>query len=151
MDVKLEVLQKPHPLLRQVAEPVEVFDEVLQRTVADMIDTLRETPVRGGRGVGLAGPQVGFMRRAIVVCLPYDTPREFINPVIVSASKERTGESEQCLSVDRARLSRYVERSRKVVVEYQNIRGVKLTTKATGLFARVLQHEIDHLDGKLIA
>lgn len=148
----LKIIQAPNALLNQVAEPVESFDDELSQKVSDMIETLLGTPVAGGgRAIGLAGPQVGYMRRVLVVCLPYDTPREVINPVVVSTSGDKVRNTEGCLSIGGGALKRAVERPRKVVIEYQTKTGARCRTKAAGLLATVLQHEIDHLDGKLIA
>ena len=126
--------------LRKRCREVEVIDRRIITLLDDMTDTLREA-----QGVGLAAPQVGVLRR-VVVADAGDGLIEFINPVIVEWSEEQTG-PEGCLSVpDR---QEEVTRPMYVTVEAVGRDGKPFTLKASGLMARCLCHETDHLDGVL--
>lgn len=141
----LDICTYPHPALRQKAAPVEVIDEEIQRLIEDMAETMYSAP-----GIGLAANQVGRLLRLILV----DPQREecehglivLINPRIVSGSGEITWE-EGCLSVPEFYSN--VKRYEQVVACGLDREGKKVEIHATGLLAVVLQHEIDHLDGKL--
>lgn len=139
------------PFLRKTAQPVTVFDAVLKQQADEMIETMK-----GHAGIGLAGNQVGLDKRLIVLgyqpanenddlpALPF---MQLVNPKITKFSKEKEVMTEGCLSLPGLELP--VERSAGVTVEYQDVAGVKKSIKAKGLLARVIQHEIDHLDGIL--
>jgi len=146
---KLEILQVGHPVLRHRSLKVTAFDEGLSRLAEDMIDTMHEA-----NGVGLAAPQVGIVRRMIVVEMPddesYPHPGErwvLANPEIVKASRETETDLEGCLSV--TGYVGMVERPAEVVIRGQDLTGRKVRIKAEGYVARVFQHEMDHLDGVL--
>jgi peptide deformylase len=146
---KLEILQVGHPVLRHRSLKVTAFDEGLSRLAEDMIDTMHEA-----NGVGLAAPQVGIVRRLIVVEMPddesYPHPGErwvLANPEIVKASRETETDLEGCLSV--TGYVGMVERPAEVVIRGQDLTGRKVRIKAEGYVARVFQHEMDHLDGVL--
>jgi peptide deformylase len=138
----LKVLRYGDPGLRRKAEPVGAITPELKRRVADMIDTMYDEV-----GIGLAAPQVGIALRLIVVADEdgRDT-QAIINPVITDRRGEATAE-EGCLSLPG--IFAPVARSEWVRVEAQDIHGTPMTIEARGLRARVLQHEMDHLDGIL--
>ncbi len=134
-------------LLRKKSRPFDTVDEKVKQLLEDLLDTLHSTE----DGVGLAAPQVGVLRRAIVVDLSMDEenpqgPFKLITPVIVKSSGEQVCR-EGCLSVP-GKLGD-VKRPEKVVVEALDENGKKIKIKAEGLLAVVLSHEIDHLDGVL--
>lgn len=133
-------------LLRKKSRPFEKVDEKAVQLLEDLYDTLKSTP----DGVGLAAPQVGVLRRAIVVDLSIEEsgegPFKLINPVIVKRSGEQVCR-EGCLSVP-GKLGD-VKRPQKIVVEALNEKGEKVKIKAEDLLAVVFSHEIDHLDGIL--
>ena len=135
------VVQVGDDVLRQKCFPVEAFDEELVKLLDDMKDTVKKE-----QGAGLAAPQVGVLRRAVVVDLEDEGYFEFINPVIVSQKGEQSG-WEGCLSV-RGK-SGIVSRPMKVTLSYQDRYGEKHILKAKGFFARAICHELDHLDGVL--
>ncbi len=135
------VVQVGDEVLRKRCFEVENFDENLFKLLDDMKDTVRKE-----QGAGLAAPQVGVLRRAVVVDLEDEGYFEFINPVIVSQKGEQSG-WEGCLSV-RGK-SGIVSRPMKVTLSYQDRYGEKHILKAKGFFARAICHELDHLDGVL--
>ena len=135
-----QVVQVGDEVLRQKCLPVEAFDEGLHALLDDMKDTVKKE-----EGAGLAAPQVGILRRAVVVDVE-DGYFEFINPVIVAQKGEQTG-WEGCLSVKGK--SGIVSRPMKVTLSYQDRNGEKHVLKAKGFFARAICHELDHLDGVL--
>ncbi len=141
----LPILQHPDPRLRQKAPPVTVFDEALQRLIDDMFETMYDAP-----GVGLAATQVGVMQRlAVMDCAAKDAPPEpvvLINPEIVDAS-ERTDMEEGCLSVPDT--NEKVPRFNRLKMRALGRDGKPFQIEAEGLLAQAIQHEIDHLDGKL--
>ena len=145
-----EIITVPNEVLRRKAHKITAFDKELQKSIDDMVETMREAP-----GVGLAAPQVGLLDRLIVV--EYDEDDEIedspkrlfvvVNPEIIKASEETEMGIEGCLSIPG--LVGEVERSLAVVIKGQNRRGQPLKFKAEGWLARIFQHEIDHLDGVL--
>lgn len=130
------------PVLREKSQPiVEITDEI--RELAEtMLVVMKETD-----GVGLAGPQVGISKRIFVVCADDDVNRVFINPQIIETSVETCGYEEGCLSIPG--YYEHVERPSQVTIQALNEKGRRVTIEATGLLARVVQHENDHLDGIL--
>ena len=134
------VVQVGDDVLRQKCFPVEEFDEKLLSLLDDMKDTVKKE-----QGAGLAAPQVGVLRRVVVVDVE-DGYYEFINPVITAQKGEQTG-WEGCLSV-RGK-SGVVSRPMKVKLAYQDRNGEKYLLQAKGFFARAICHELDHLDGVL--
>ncbi len=140
----LTILRYPDPRLHQVAAPVTEFDDELRRLVRDMADTMYAAP-----GVGLAATQVDVHRRVIVVDVSEDKSalRVFVNPEIVSASGERKVYEEGCLSVPG--IYEEVERPDRITVRAFDERGAPFTVEADGLLAVCLQHEIDHLNGRV--
>ncbi len=134
------VVQVGDEILRKKSFPVEEFDESLGLLLDDMKDTLRHE-----EGAGLAAPQVGILRRVVVVDVE-EGFFEFVNPKIVSEKGEQLG-WEGCLSVRGKR--GVVSRPMKVKVSYQDRHGEKRVLAAKGFFARAVCHELDHLDGVL--
>ncbi|MGA9478130.1 MAG: peptide deformylase [Desulfobacterales bacterium] len=143
---KLEVLTYPNKFLQQPTKPVENIDEVIERLVADMAETMYEAP-----GVGLAAIQVGSDKQVLV----YDEkPAEndhrygvIINPKVVETEGQIISENEGCLSVPDFRSD--VKRAARIIVEGVDRDGKSLRVEAEGFLAIVLQHEIDHLNGTL--
>lgn len=146
----LKVFEYGSEILRRKAEVVTVFDDELRTFVANMKETMIEY-----NGAGLAAPQVGKSQRLFIAGLPENLEEEdssitwytFINPKIVSVSKETETLNEGCLSF--LELFFPVTRSSQVTVDFQDEFGVKKTMEASGFLARVIQHETDHLDGIL--
>ncbi len=139
----LNILNFPDPKLRIKAKPVEVFDDALCRLIDDMFETMYAAP-----GVGLAATQVDVHRRLLVadVSEDQDAPHAFVNPRIVA----RDGASvhdEGCLSFPG--IYEQVERAEQVTIAAQDGHGKLFTFEAEGLMAVCVQHEIDHLNGKL--
>ena len=132
------VVQVGDEVLRQRCAEVEVFDEKLWSLLDDMKDTVKKE-----EGAGLAAPQVGVLRRVVVVDVP-EGYFEFINPVIVSQKGEQTG-WEGCLSV-RGK-NGIVSRPMKVKLSFQDRNGEKYLLQAKGFFARAICHVLDHLAG----
>jgi len=143
---KLEVLTYPNKFLQQPTKPVENIDEVIQKLVADMAETMYEAP-----GVGLAAIQVGSDKQVLVYDeKPTESDRGYgviINPKIVETEGQIISENEGCLSVPDFRSD--VKRAARIVVEGVDRDGKSLRFEADGFLAIVLQHEIDHLNGTL--
>jgi peptide deformylase len=128
------------PRLRLKGEPVDSFGKYLHELIDDLTHTMRDAP-----GVGLAAPQVGEAMQVCVIEVE-DQLFELVNPVITRASGEDNN-LEGCLSVPG--YVAYVTRKEKVWVEAQDRDGKRVRSVGTGLLARAMQHELDHLDGKL--
>ena len=138
----LKVLRYCDPALRRRAAPVGEVTPEVRATIADMTETMYDEV-----GIGLAAPQVGIALRLIVVADEDGrSVQALLNPAIVDRGGEATGE-EGCLSIPGVFAP--VTRSAWVKIEAQDVNGGPLAIRATGLRARVLQHEIDHLDGVL--
>lgn len=135
------VVKVPHPVLRQVATDVAEVGPKISKLVDDMLKIMKQA-----NGVGLAAPQVGVGKRVIVIAPEGMRPLPLINPVIVEQSGEMIGQ-EGCLSIPG--LYGDVTRSAAVVVEAYDRKGKPVTYEMEGMAARVVQHEIDHLDGVL--
>jgi peptide deformylase len=130
------------PVLREPARPVEAFDAALRRLAEDMIETMHEAP-----GVGLAAPQVGRSLRLVVFDIQDETgARALANPVLRDEWGEQIGE-EGCLSLPGLYFP--VSRAMKVWAEGFDLEGNPVTIEGEELLARVLQHEVDHLQGVL--
>ena len=128
------------PILRQATTPVTEVTDDLRRLIADMFETMHHA-----RGIGLAAPQVGRSERIAVIEID-EEPLVIINPEVVERSGKAKAE-EGCLSIPDIYAD--VERAKVVVVRAMDIDGKEYEIEATELLARCLQHEIDHLDGKL--
>ncbi len=143
----LPVVCIPDPVLRRKSAPVERIDDALKKLARDMIETMYAAP-----GIGLAAIQVAVPRRLLVVDTDYEgeenrNPRVFVNPEILWRSDEMRIHNEGCLSVP----EHYAEVARpaRVRVRYLDLEGHEHVEEADGLLATCLQHEIDHLDGRL--
>jgi peptide deformylase len=141
-----QVRQYPDPVLRMKANDVEEIDESVTGLVERMKGLMSEA-----RGVGLAAPQLGILRRVLVYQAGEDEAVvALVNPRIVESGEERLADDEGCLSLGAASVIVEVERPTSVVVEATSPEGEELRIEAEGLAARVIQHELDHLDGVLI-
>jgi peptide deformylase len=142
-----------NPILRTVAKPLKPVELHAHKVLADSMLTYVKNPKH--HGIGLAAPQVGVSKRIIIVWLPMNRDDEtypivaMINPVILEKSQETDMDEEWCLSLPG--ITGNVERSRDIEVEWIDIKGRKMKKKITGFGARVVQHEVDHLDGILIS
>ncbi len=138
----------PDPILRTPAKSVEVFDNAFRELAEAMVMMMGRE-----RGIGLAAPQVGISRRLIVALQMPNTddtdvpPLVLVNPKVVSTSSDTWTHEEGCLSIPGVNAP--VIRSAAVDVEYQDLDGNPQQIAAEGMFARILLHEIDHLDGRL--
>ncbi len=144
--VALSIIHYPHPTLRHVSRPLKRGDAELRQMIEEMFDLMYEH-----EGVGLAANKVDLPYRVFVANPEGDpdaTDAEavFINPVIVRGSGQEEKE-EGCLSLPGIHAP--VVRQEKVVVEAYNLAGEQISGELDGLFARIAQHEIDHLDGRL--
>ncbi|MFZ5770938.1 MAG: peptide deformylase [Thermodesulfobacteriota bacterium] len=140
-----EIIKYPHPLLRKKASPITEFNDELRQLVADMAETMYAAP-----GVGLAANQIGVLLQIVVIDV---SPREeknklipLINPEILEGEGSVIDE-EGCLSV--VDYAANVERFSHIRVRARDLDGREVEFTADGWFARVIQHEVDHLDGKL--
>ena len=141
-----QVRQYPDTALRLKAREVEEFDDALAGLVERMTVVMTDA-----RGVGLAAPQVGVLQRLVVYqASPESEPTALVNPVIVEASDDKDLAQEGCLSLGQASVNVDVERSTSVKVEAKTPAGESMVVEASELEARVIQHELDHLDGILI-
>jgi len=139
------ILHYPEPLLKEKSQLVTEFNEELKQLAADMAETMYDAP-----GVGLAAPQVGELKRLIVIdCSDSEEPNDLIvavNPEII-ASEGDSVEEEGCLSVPGFCAS--VKRAEKVTLRYQDVEGNTHERTADGLLGICMQHELDHLEGIL--
>lgn len=144
---KLQIIILPDPLLREPSAPVERVDDALNGLIDDMLETMYAAP-----GVGLAAVQVGVPRRLLVLDVSdkeeEKQPIAMINPEIVSLGGEMRMHEEGCLSIPDVRIE--IERPSSLIVRYTDRAGAKQELAADGLLATAIQHEMDHLDGKLI-
>ena len=140
----LPILKYPDPRLNRVAKPVREVDDRIRQLVRDMAETMYAAP-----GIGLAATQVDVHERVIVIDVSeaHDELRVFINPEIVGESLDRKVYEEGCLSVPG--VYDEVERPDRVTVRALNERGEPFELECEGLLAVCIQHEIDHLDGKV--
>ena len=143
----LPIITLPNPLLRKRSAPVERIDAELGKLADDMLETMYAAP-----GVGLAAVQIGVPRRLIVVDTAKDeeppAPLVLVNPEIVSLGSDLRMHEEGCLSIPDERIE--IERPANLTVRYLDRNGKPQELAASGLLATVIQHEIDHLNGKLI-
>ncbi|PKM23201.1 MAG: peptide deformylase [Gammaproteobacteria bacterium HGW-Gammaproteobacteria-14] len=140
----LEILEFPDPRLRTVAKPVDTVDDALRKLIDDMFETMYAAP-----GIGLAASQVNVHRRLLVLDVSDDgdQPMVFINPEITPIGTDTKPYDEGCLSVPG--FHETVERPDRIHVRALGRDGQPFEMEAGGLLAVCLQHEIDHLDGKL--
>lgn len=150
---KREIITLPDPLLRRPSAPVERVDDDLRKLMDDMLDTMYDAP-----GVGLAGVQIAVPRRVIVMDVKYrgaddeggERPREpicMVNPEIVAVGDTMRVHEEGCLSIPEFYAE--VERPANVTVRYIDREGKQQQRDCEDVLATVVQHEIDHLNGKL--
>ncbi|HEY1096933.1 MAG TPA: peptide deformylase [Alphaproteobacteria bacterium] len=137
----------PDPVLRQIARPVDKITPSVLQLLDDMLETMYAE-----EGIGLAAPQVGVTQRLIVMDVsPRDaeqlTPYKMINPEIIASSEEMSSYEEGCLSIPQ--MSGEVVRPARVTVRYTDVNGLPQEVAASGILATCIQHEIDHLNGKL--
>ncbi len=150
------ILIEPHEKLHVKCEPVVSFDKELKTLVQNLLDTVRaaKDPV----GAGLAAPQLGVLNRVCIARRFVDSDndtddisledRVLINPVLLKSSQEKVLGWEGCLSIPDTYVQ--VERAEKIKIEAYDVEGKKFFLNAAGFFARVIQHEMDHLEGKII-
>jgi len=142
-----KILIHPDPRLKKVANPVAAVNDELRRLADDMLETMYDAP-----GIGLAAPQVAVMSRMLVMdCAKEDDatpePMVLINPEVVWTSEDRNVYDEGCLSIPEQYAE--VERPAEVEVSWTDLDGKTKRERFDGLWATCVQHEIDHLDGKL--
>lgn len=137
-----EIIVAGNPILKKIAEPVTSFDKKLKFLVNDMKKSLY-----AANGVGLAAPQIAVSKRIFVADDGESGFEAYINPHWVPDGEEKNIDVEGCLSVPE--LYGEVERFSNVIIHYQDIHGKKKMRKASGLLARCIQHETDHLNGIL--
>lgn len=135
----LEIKKYPDPILREKCQEVEKVTPEIKKLIEDMAETMEKN-----NGIGLAAPQVGVLKR-VIVAETEKGPIGLINPAILKKSKEKILDEEGCLSFPKLFLK--IPRWKKIEVTALDGNGKKI--KARGLVARILQHEIDHLDGIL--
>ncbi len=140
------VTGKDTEILRTVCAPVEKFDAKLKKLALDMAETMVEA-----KGLGIAAPQVGVNARVCIVILGYNSKNpvtlQMVNPEIVELSSENALDEEGCLSLPKQFAK--VERPKEIVVKFQDLKGVFKQLRLSDLDARVVLHEIDHLNGVL--
>ena len=142
----MKILTFPDPRLRTVAEPVEKFDKSLKKLADDMLETMYSE-----NGIGLAATQVNVHKRVIVMDISEERnePRVFINPEFeIKSNKSLFTFSEGCLSVPG--FNEEITRPDQIILKWQNLDGDHLEDEPEGLLTVCIQHEIDHLEGKLL-
>lgn len=136
----MHIITYPNPILRQKTQSIENFSDI-KKILPEFIKTMQEN-----EGIGLAAPQIG--KSIKLICIQTKNgPEIFINPKITSKSFKKEIAEEGCLSLPK--IFGKVKRSSKITIKFQDQDGNKHKLTAQGLYARVLQHEIDHLDGIL--
>ncbi len=146
MTTILPIVTIPDPVLRKTSAPVERVDDDLRRLMDDMLATMYDAP-----GVGLAAPQIGLLRRVIVMDAARDdepkAPIVMANPEILERSEEMRVHEEGCLSIPE--VTAEVERPAIARVTYLDREGQRQETELEGILSTIVQHEIDHLNGVL--
>ena len=145
--MKRQILIHPDPRLKKIATPVDELTDVRRALADDMLETMYDAP-----GIGLAAPQVGVLERLIVLDCAKDEdqpPRPLVmfNPEVVAASEETRVYEEGCLSIPEQ--FGEVTRPKEVTVRWMDVDGAPQEESFGGLWATCVQHEIDHLNGKL--
>jgi peptide deformylase len=143
--VKKQILKIPDPLLRKVSEPVTSINKEVKHLMDDMLETMYAAP-----GIGLAAVQVGLLKRIIVIDISKEekkNPLFLINPKIIFRSKKMSIYEEGCLSIPGHFAE--IERPAECHIDYIDYNGKKKFLKANGILSTCIQHEVDHLDGKL--
>ncbi len=136
-------------VLRKPTKPVETFGPELEKLASDMVQSMIAAD-----GIGLAAPQVGLSLKFLVVGMPIDEEDEdmrqiytFANPEITAEGEELIMREEGCLSIPE--IYEEVERPDQITLKYQNLKGEHLEMETSGMLSRVIQHELDHLNGVL--
>ena len=137
----LEIKKYPDSILKKKSEEVKEVNDGIRRLIVNMLETMYTD-----QGVGLAAPQIGILKRILVLDVG-EGPKVFINPRILARKGKEISE-EGCLSVPEVFLK--IKRAKEITVEALNEKGEKFRVEAAGLLARCLQQEIDHLNGALI-
>lgn len=155
--MKLQIRKYGDPVLREKAKPITKITDEIHRLAADMMDTMH-----AAEGVGLAAQQIGETRAICIIMVPPDLdknetgepqhphlaqPVVLLNPVITEASKTMAGRDEGCLSFPEIRGS--IQRPTAITLKYMGLDGIERTEKLRDFAARVVQHEVDHLNGIL--
>lgn len=145
--MKRPILIHPDPRLKKVCESLPDVSDRIRALAEDMLETMYDAP-----GIGLAAPQIGDLERIIVMdCVKDDNedpnPMVLINPEIIAASDEKNVYEEGCLSIPDQFAE--VTRPKQVQVRWMDLNGAEQTQEFDGLWSTCVQHEIDHLDGKL--
>jgi len=142
----MEIIVAPDNRLNQVSKEVEVVDNIVISILNQMLECMYKN-----NGIGLAAPQVGILKRLVVVdCSDKNNikkPLKLINPEIIQSSPEVSEFEEGCLSLPKQYAK--VKRPAEIIVKFQNIEGVFCEESFSGIEATCIQHEVDHLDGKL--
>jgi peptide deformylase len=139
-----QIRQYPDPVLRMKARDVDDFDDDLARLIERLENLLRDA-----NGLGLAATQAGVLRRVFMFQPdPEEKPRAFVNPTMIDGSEERVSDDEGCLSLQGVVIP--VERHERITLEAKDPGGNDVRLELEGLPARIVQHELDHLDGILI-
>jgi peptide deformylase len=138
-----QIRQYPDSVLRMKAPPVETFDDDLKRLATRLGELMRDA-----NGVGLAATQVGVLRRVFVFAMAEDEVAVLVNPEIVRRGEEVEVDDEGCLSIQGVTMP--VERSTSVRIEGRDAYGEEVAYDLEGTPARIVQHELDHLDGTMI-
>ena len=136
----MQILTFGNELLRQKAAKIDKIDGEAAKTAGLMLEIIKRD-----KGIGLAGPQIGIMKRIFVVHVEGDVERVFINPSILETSQETAKVEEGCLSVPG--IFADVIRSKMIKIQAWNEKGRPFTLETSGILARVIQHEYDHLEG----
>ncbi len=144
MSKLLPILTKPSPILREISEEVKE-DEIKSPKIKELFLDMKKT-MREKNGVGLAAPQIGINKRIFVVKAKKDSIF-FINPIVTKKSWAKATDEEGCLSIPG--VYGKVKRHKKINCTFTDIDGKKRKIQATDFLARVIQHELDHLDGIL--
>ena len=146
MSIK-DIITVPNEMLKKISDPIEKVGVNEKKLINDLFETMYSS-----KGIGLAAVQVGILKRILVIDVSAKDekkePLSFINPVIKSVSNETSIYEEGCLSIPDTFIE--IERPKICEVEYIDINGKKKNIKCDGLLSTCLQHEINHLDGKLI-
>lgn len=142
--MRRQLLTYPDPRLRLKSSPIEVFGTELSLLVQDLFTVMAETP----NAVGVAAPQLGVFSRVFVLSpvLTEGDPSVYVNPKIL-AKQGAVSSQEGCLSVPG--IVEHIQRAEDVAIEYFDLKGERILEAATGALSIAIQHEIDHLDGKL--
>lgn len=141
-DSMLDIITIGNDLLREKAAVIPNIDSTIEHLARSMLESMYF-----GKGIGLAGPQVGVLKRIFVCHVSEDEPRVFINPEIIETSPDLVVMEEGCLSIPSIYAD--LKRAEEIKVQAWNLDGKPFTLEARGLLARVIEHEIDHLNGVL--